>query len=304
MIYMEPVSGFKVSNVVLGCMRIGGLEDARLHALLDAALASGINYVDHADIYGGGQCEKRFGELLHSRPGLRDQLIIQTKCGICQGYYDSSKEHILSSVEGSLRRLSIDHLDVLLIHRPDALFEADEIAEAFDRLASSGKVRYFGVSNHNPEQIELLRQAVGQRLIINQLQLSVMHSGMVDRGINVNTRFDGALDRDGGVLDYCKLHKMILQAWSPFQYGFFEGAFVDCEKFPVLNDALAELAEQYGVTKTGIAAAWIARLPALTQIIAGTTSPDRLKEIAAGANIVLTRPDWYKLYLAAGNKLP
>ena len=302
--YIEPASDLRMSNVALGCMRISQLDDSRLNALIDSALECGINYVDHADIYGAGQCETLFGKLMSKRPSLRQQLYIQTKCGICSGYYDSSKGHIIESAKNSLKRLGIDCLDVLLIHRPDVLCQPDEVAEAFERLSSSGKVRCFGVSNHNPSQIELLRKYMGRNLIINQLQLSVMHSGMIDRGINVNTRFDGATDRDGGVLDYCRLHNMVLQAWSPFQYGFFEGPFVDCEKFPELNSILGELAEKYSSTKTGIASAWITRIPALTQIIAGTTSPDRLKEIAAGAQIDLERPDWYKIYRAAGNVLP
>lgn len=302
--YIEPASNLHLSNVALGCMRISQLDENRFNALIDSALECGINYVDHADIYGSGQCESRFGELLSKRPSLRRQFYIQTKCGICSGYYDSSKEHLIESAENSLKRLGIDYLDVLLIHRPDVLFQPDEVAEAFEQLSASGKVRYFGVSNHNPSQIELLRKYVGKDLIINQLQLSIMHSGMIDSGINVNTRFDGATDRDGGVLDYCRLHNIVLQAWSPFQYGFFEGHFVDCEKFPELNSVLDELAEKYDSTKTGIASAWITRIPVLMQIIAGTTSPDRLKEIASGVQINLERPDWYKIYRAAGNILP
>ncbi len=296
--YLVPTPGLSVSNVALGAMRIGSMENTAVNQLIDTALEAGVNYIDHADIYGGGDCEALYGNVLSERKELRSQILIQTKCGIRSGFYDSSKEHILESVDNSLKRLRTDYLDALLIHRPDALTEPEEVAEAFGKLAAQGKVRFFGVSNHNP------KQAVGQKLIINQLQLSVMHSSMIALGINVNTKFDGSVNRDGAVLDYSRLNHMMIQAWSPFQYGFFEGPFVDNEKFPELNKVLQEIADKYSITKTGAAAAWIVRIPCMMQIISGSTNPARLKEIVAGANTVLERPDWYRIYRAAGNELP
>lgn len=295
-------SGLSASAVGIGCMRISELSVREVETLIRTALAAGINLFDHADIYGGGMCETLFGEALAGRPELREKMVIQSKCGIRKGYYDLSKEHILSSVDGSLQRLNTDYLDILLLHRPDTLMEPEEIGEAFDQLAATGKVRYFGVSNMNPAQIELIQSAVGQRLIVNQMQFSLARSGMVDSGIHANVPSDQD-SRDESVLEYCRLKDITIQTWSPLQYGFFEGTFVGSEKFPQLNDRLNALAEQYTVTPGAIAIAWILRHPAKMQVICGSKNVRRISEIAS-ASVELTRQEWYELYCAAGNVLP
>ncbi|MEG0640953.1 MAG: aldo/keto reductase [Clostridia bacterium] len=300
----EPISGLRIPCVAMGCMRIAAMEKAALEKLVMTAVEGGINFFDHADIYGKGESETRFGEVLSANAALRNKILIQSKCGIRAGYYDSSYAHIMDSVEASLKRLRVECLDVLLIHRPDALAEPDEIASAFQHLHEAGKVRYFGVSNHNSMQIKGLQQALNQPLLFNQLQMSVMHTGMIDQGIHVNTDFAGAVDQDGAVLEYCKLHKMVVQAWSPLQYGFFEGVFVDNPKFPELNEVLAKMAQKYEISKTALAAAWLVRIPAMVQVVTGTTNALRMKEMIKGVNIVLERSDWYEIYRAAGNQLP
>ncbi|NLZ88653.1 MAG: aldo/keto reductase family oxidoreductase, partial [Clostridiales bacterium] len=259
---------------------------------------------DHADIYGGGKCEEVFGKALKASPGLREKIQLQSKCGIRKGQFDFSKEHILASVDGILKRLDVEYINTLLLHRPDALMEPQEVAEAFDQLEQAGKVRHFGVSNQNPWQMELLKQAVRQPLLFNQLQFSAMFTGMVDAGLNVNMKIDRSIDRDGGILNYCQLQGVTVQAWSPFQYGFFEGVFVGNKKFPRLNKALDSLAEQYDATPSAIAAAWLLRYPVNMQVILGTTQPSRVKDISRAADIRLTRKEWYQVYLAAGNELP
>ncbi|RYG35235.1 aldo/keto reductase family oxidoreductase [bacterium] len=297
-------SGLEASEISLGCMRIGGMEPAKIDELITTSLDAGIDFYDHADIYGGGKCEEVFAESV-ARLGIdRKRLILQSKCGIRQGYFDFSKEHILDSADRILQRLSTDYLDILLLHRPDTLVEPDEVAEAFNTLLDSGKVRHFGVSNFNPGQVELLQASLPMKLQVNQLQLSIMHTGMIDRGITVNMKHENSVDRDGGILDYCRLKKLTIQAWSPFQYGFFEGVFVDNPKFPELNEVLGKLAEEYGVTKTGLAIAWIQRHPAKIQSVLGTTNPGRVKEVAEACKIDLSRPHWYEIYRAAGNILP
>lgn len=296
--------GIMASQIALGCMRIADMEHAEVDHLIHTAMDQGITLYDHADIYGGGRSEQVFSKVLQDDKSLREQMIIQTKCGIRSGYYDFSKEHILSSVEGSLERLGIDTIDILLLHRPDALMEPEEVAEAFDTLHQSGKVRHFGVSNHNPMQMELLKKCVRQPLIINQLQFSITNTGMIDSGINVNMTVNGSSDRDGHILDYCRLHDITIQPWSPFQFGFFEGVFLDNPKFPELNEVINDLAKSYGVTNTAIATAWILRHPAKMQPIVGTTKPKRLTELCAAAEVCLSRQEWYAIYRAAGNKLP
>jgi predicted oxidoreductase len=299
-----PNSDMSASEISLGCMRISGMANQEIAKLVHTAMDEGINFFDHADIYGGGKSEAKFAEAITMTTSLREKMLLQTKCGIRQGYYDFSKDHILEAVDGSLKRLQTDYVDVLLLHRPDALVEPEEVAEAFNILEHSGKVRYFGVSNQNPMQIELLKKFVQQKLIINQLQLSITNSGMIDAGINVNTEFDGAIDRDGGILDYCRLHDILIQPWSPFQYGFFEGVFLDNEKFPELNQAIDAIATSRNVTNTAIAIAWLLRHPARMQPILGTTNPKRVKDSCQASNVTLTRVEWYEIYRAAGNKLP
>ena len=232
-------------------------------------------------------------------------MFIQTKCAIHNGQYDFSKEHIIRSVEGSLSRLGVDYVDLLLLHRPDTLMEPGEVAEAFDTLESSGKVRQFGVSNHNPMQIELLKTAVRQPLVVNQLQFSVTEAGMVTSGMNVNMKNAESQMHDGGLLEYSRIKKMTIQAWSPFQYGFFEGVFIgNEEKYPELNAILNELADKYNVSPSGIATAWILRHPAGIQMIAGSTSRKHMQEIIDGSHVTLTREEWYRLYLAGDHILP
>ena len=294
----------QASEISLGCMRIAKLSDHDAERLIKTALDEGIDFFEHADIYGNGKAEEVFSKAIGMNSSIREKIFIQTKCGIRNGYYDFSKEHILNAVNGSLKRLKTDYVDVLLLHRPDTLMEPEEIAEAFDQLQGSGKVEYFGVSNFNSMQIELLAKYVNQKLIIDQLQLSVTNTGMIDSGINVNTKFDGAIDKDGSILEYCRLKDITIQAWSPFQYGFFEGVFLDNEKFLELNKKIIEIAGAKGVTNSAIAVAWILRHPAKIQPIVGTTNYKRLQDICKASQITLRREEWYDIYKSAGNKLP
>jgi predicted oxidoreductase len=299
-----PNNEMNASEISLGCMRISSLTNQEISTLIHTAMEEGINFFDHADVYGGGKCEEKFSEALGMNSSLREKMILQTKVGIRQNSFDFSKEHILEAVDGSLKRLRTDYLDVVLLHRPDALVEPEEVAEAFTILETNGKVKYFGVSNQNPMQIELLRKFVKQKILFNQLQLSITNTGMIDAGINVNMQIDRSINRDGGILDYCRLHDITIQPWSPFQYGFFEGAFLDSPKFPKLNQTINAIARDKGVTNTAIAIAWLLRHPAHMQPIIGTTNPQRVKDSCQASGITLTRQEWYQIYLAAGNKLP
>lgn len=297
-------SDLSVSNIALGCAGMGKLTVNDAAAVINNALELGVDFFDHADIYSEGKSEQVFAEAIGMNSSLRDKFIIQSKVGIRKGYYDFSKEHILRTVDESLSRLKTDYLDSLLLHRPDALVEPEEVAAAFDQLQTSGKVRHFGVSNHNPLQIELLKKYVEQELIVNQLQLSVMHTGMIDAGVQVNTLHENSINRDGSILDYSRLNDMTVQAWSPFRYGQFEGFFVDNEEMPEINAKLKEIADKYDVTKSAIAIAWILRHPARIQAIVGTMTPERLTRIAKATDIELSRKEWYDIYKAAGNQLP
>ena len=290
-------------EIGIGCMRISSLSSQELELLVDEAIDTGLNFFDHADIYGGGGCEELFGSIL--TPERRNRMILQSKCAIRPGIcYDFSKEHILTSVDGILKRLQTDHLDILLLHRPDALMEPEEVAEAFDELRTSGKVTAFGVSNCNPSQIELLNHYCGGAAVIDQIQLSITHCPTIDAGLNFNIASDAACMRDGGIFEYSMLHDMTIQAWSPFQYGMFQGTFIGNEKFAKLNKVLDRLAEKYNTTPNGIAIAWILRHPGKIQAILGTTNRSRIASIAKAADIVLTREEWYELYLSAGKILP
>lgn len=294
-----------IPRIGLGCMRINGLSKPDARALIDTAFENGVNFFDHADIYGGGEAETFFAEAIGMNPAVRDRMIIQSKCGIRPGIsFDFSREWILSAVDGILARLKTDYIDILLLHRPDALVEPNEVADAFDRLKVAGKVRHFGVSNQNPMQIELLRRSLTVPLLVNQLQLSLMSCGMIDAGLNVNMSVDAGIVRDGSVLDWCRLNGMRVQAWSPFQYGFFEGAFVGSQKFPEVNAVLSEIGKKHGVSPSAVAIAWILRHPAGIQPIVGTTNRGRLLEICAADSVELTREEWYRLYLSGGKKLP
>ena len=292
------------SEISLGCMRIAGMSKEDASKLINTALEEGINFFDHADIYGGGKSEEVFANAIDMNPTIREKMIIQSKCGIRKGFFDFSKEHIINSVDASLKRLKTDYLDTLLLHRPDTLMEPEEVSEAFQILHASGKVKHFGVSNQNPMQIELLNKYLNNKIIINQLQLSIMNTGMIDSGLNVNMKIDPSIDRDGSILEYCRLKDITIQAWSPFQYGFFEGAFLDNDKFPELNAKINEIAESKGVANSAIAVAWILRHPAKIQTIVGTTNASRLKDICKASNVNLTREEWYEIYRAAGNQLP
>ncbi len=286
-------------------MRLAGKTPGEMAQFIHAASDCGLNWYDHADIYGAGKSEEVFGEALSLDSSIRrDDLIIQSKCGIRKGCYDLSREHIIASVEGSLSRLKTDYLDILLLHRPDALVEPEEVATAFDELEESGKVRAFGVSNHKPSQIELLKKYVKQDLMYNQLQFSLAVSNMVANGMEVNMETAGSFDHDGSVLDYCRLHDITVQAWSPFQKPAWKGIFINDPEYPELNQVLSELAVTYDTTPTTLAAAWILRHPAGIQVITGTASEARLKEISSAEDVQLSREDWYRLYLAAGHILP
>lgn len=297
-------SALTASEISLGCMRMADLSKEDANKVINTALENGIDFFDHADIYGGGKSEEVFADAIDMNATIREKMILQSKCGIRQGFFDFSKEHIIVSVEGSLKRLKTDYLDTLLLHRPDTLFEPEEVAAAFTELEKSGKVRHFGVSNQNPGQIELLKKYVDQELIANQLQFSIMHTGMIDTGFNVNMTIDPSLDRDGGILEYSRLNNMTIQAWSPFQYGFFEGVFLDNDKFPELNKTIDKIAADKGVTNSAIAVAWIQRHPASFQTVVGTMNPGRIADIAKASDVTLSREEWYEIYRAAGNQLP
>lgn len=294
----------KASEIALGCMRIAELDKNKVNSLINTALECGINFFDHADIYGKGKSEEIFSESISLTPSLREKIIIQSKCSIRPGFYDYSKEHILTSVDNILKRLNTDYLDILLLHRPDTLMDPQEVSEAFEKLYNEGKVRNFGVSNHNSMQIELLNKYLKNKVTINQLQFSIMHTGIIDSGLNVNMKIDPSIDRDGSILEYCRLKDINIQAWSPYQYGFFEGTFIDNPKFPEVNKKLAEIAEKYNVSKTAIATAWILKHPAKIQTIVGTTNEERLRDICTASNVNLIRQEWYEIYRAAGNQLP
>lgn len=297
-------TSLEVPVVAVGCMRINSLNPAEAERFVQTALEEGANFFDHADIYGAGACEEIFAEAIHMNASIRENIILQSKCGIRQGSFDFSKEHILNSVDSILQRLKTEYLDVLLLHRPDALVEPEEVAEAFDQLHNSGKVRHFGVSNQNPMQIQLLQKYVKQPLVANQLQLSITNANMISAGINVNMENHSSVNRDGSVLDFCRLNDITIQPWSPFQYGFFEGVFLGSDKFPELNQAIDRIAAKYEVSNTTIAVAWLLRHPAQMQPIIGTMNIERLKDCIKAGDIRLTREEWYEIYRAAGNILP
>ena len=297
----------ELSEIVLGMMRIKDKSVKEVEELVETALSVGINAFDLADIYGRGRCEELLGLALKNRPDLREKMWIQSKCGIRIEeftYFDFSKGYIIKSVDGILQRLKIDHLDSLLLHRPDALMESDQVAEAFDLLYKQGKVRDFGVSNQNPMMMELLKKDVKQPLAVNQLQLSAAFTPGFESGFHVNMEDSQAAMRDGSIFEYCKLHDVVIQAWSVLQFGYFKGNFVGNEKFQALNQVLDRLAIKYGVTSSTIAISWILRYPAKMQAVVGTTNPKHLREVSQAANFSLTRKEWYEIYLAAGNNLP
>ncbi len=297
----------KVSKVILGLMRISDMSVDQVLDLCHAALDEGINFFDTADCYGNGRAEEILGEVFTREPDLRKKIFLQSKCGIRNEdgitWYDFSREHILNAVDASLSRLKCDHLDSLLLHRPDALMEVDEIAEAFTKLYKAGKVRNFGVSNCNPYQLQLLK-SLPFELCADQLQFSVCHTPMIDEGFDVNMKWDGSTVRAGGILEYCRVNDIAVQAWSTMQYGFFEGVYINNPKFPDLNRVLYRIAGEQNVNATAVALAWILRYPGKTQAVIGTTKIDRVRESARAADVKLSRKQWYELYQAAGNRLP
>lgn len=304
-----PGTQLTVPNVVLGLMRIQEKTDEEVRTLVKTARDAGISFFDHADVYGSALhgCETRFAEAMQLTSSEREQVVLQTKAGIVREgpYFDFSYEHIIESVDGSLAALGTDYIDILLLHRPDALVEPDEVARAFDELSAAGKVRSFGVSNHTPGQIELLRKSVSQPIVANQLQLSVTHAPLVAQGVAANMQaLDQSVSRDSGTLDYCRLNDITVQAWSPFQAGFFTGVFLGSPEYPELNAVIDRLAGQYDVPAIAIATAWITRHPAQMQVVLGTTSPERVAGAALGSDVPLTRAEWYEMFRAAGYTVP
>ncbi|MFJ9554681.1 aldo/keto reductase family oxidoreductase [Nocardiopsis sp. NPDC101807] len=304
-----PGTKITAPNVVLGLMRIQEKTDEEVRTLVRTAIDAGITFLDHADIYGSEPhgCERRFAEAMRLSPAEREQLVIQTKAGIVTDgpYFDFSYEHLMETVHGSLKALDTDYIDILLLHRPDALVEPEEVARAFDDLAEAGKVRAFGVSNHTPRQIDLLRRYVRQPIVANQAQLSITHAPLIAQGVAANMQgLDQSVSRDDGLVDYCRLHDITLQAWSPFQAGFFDGPFLGSPRFPELNAVIDRLAAKYDVPPIAIATAWITRHPARMQVVIGTTTPERVTAAAQGSDIPLTRPEWYEVFRAAGYTVP
>ena len=308
--FTMPGTDLVVPNVTLGLMRISEMSDDVVQRLVGTAREAGITFFDHADVYGGDHgCERRFAEALQLTPSQRAEIVLQTKAGIVPGeggaYFDYSYEHIVEAANGSLAALNTDYIDILLLHRPDALVEPEEVARAFDELAAAGKVRAFGVSNHTPGQIELLKKYVTQPLVANQLQLSITHSPLIAQGVANNMLGeDQSIVRDVGILDYCRLHDVTVQAWSPFQAGFFDGVFLGSSKYPELNGVIDRLAGQYDVPPIAIATAWITRHPARMQVVLGTTNAERVAGAALGSDIPLTRAEWYELFRAADHIVP
>ena len=306
--YINVKNGSQHSSaIILGCMRMPSLDTQKAADMIRTAVEEGVNFFDHATCYGDGEAERRFGDAFALTGLKREDVYLQSKCGISRDprEFNWSRDYIVENAEAILHRLKTDYLDALLLHRPDLLFDPEEVAEAFDKLAESGKVRHFGVSNVTPGQLELLKKYVKQPLVFNQLQFSLDQSQLIDGGLYLNNlKTDRSINRDNGVLDYCRLNDITIQAWSPLQFGMFGGCFVDHPDFPELNKVLGELGEKYGVTKTAIAIAWILRHPAKMQAIAGTMNPQHLKELCAAANVELTHQEWYRLYLASGKFLP
>lgn len=297
-------SSLEVPVMGIGCMRMADRSVEEVQAVVDRSMELGLNFFDHADIYGAGKSEEIFAAAVKKSGWTRDTFTLQSKVGIGQNMFDFSKEHIIKSVEGILGRLETDYLDVLLLHRPDALMEPEEVAAAFAQLEEQGKVSHFGVSNQNQMQMELLKKTVDQPLITNQLQFGLMHTPLIDAGLRVNMVDEKAVASEAGLLDYCRLHNLTVQAWSPLMYGFFEGVFIGDARFPEVNALLSRLADKYEEDEAAIAIAWILRHPAKMQPMIGSMTPKRIQAMAEAASITLTRKEWYELYLAAGNSLP
>lgn len=304
MLQMIGQTDIKGSRIALGCMRMAKLDLRQATQVVRTSIDQGINFFDHADIYAGGESEVRFSQAMRELQLKREDIVLQSKCGIRQGYFDFSKDYLVAAVEGSLQRLKVDYLDFLLLHRPDALVEPEEVAEAFRILKKAGKVRYFGVSNHNPHQMELLNHYLDSPLAINQMQLSPAHTPMIDAGLNVNMRNEASIVRDSGTIDYCRLHQMTIQAWSPFQIDLERGLFYGNDAYASLTATIDKYAKQYAVAPEAIILAWILRHPANMQTIIGSMNPERIAKIMAAEELRLTRQEWYDIYMSAGNRLP
>ena len=310
-------SDLKVTRIAYGCMPLGGSWDttplndevARKAVIsVRAALDAGINFYDHADIYCRGKSEEVFSRIWDEVPSLREKIIVQSKVGIRfsgspnpsdPSRYDFSYEHIIGTVEGSLRRLKTDYLDVLLLHRPDALVEPEEVAKAFDELHASGKVRWFGVSNETAAQIDLLRAYVKQPIVCNQVAFNVVHTHMLSEGVNFN-QDTPMLTRNHGTIEYCRLHKITLQAWAPLAGGQLTGHSTENAAPRVVKTAelVAQLAGEKNVSGEAILIAWVLRHPAKVQAIIGTTQPSRIAAACQGDGVTLTREEWYRLFIA------
>ncbi|CAM3758987.1 aldo/keto reductase family oxidoreductase [Erysipelothrix urinaevulpis] len=297
-------SNLMVSEIGLGCMRMADKTVDEAKAVIKASLQNGINFFDHADIYGKGKSEEIFAQAIKELGIKREDIIIQSKCGIDNGTFNFSKDHILKAVDGILERLNTDYLDVLLLHRPDALVEPNEVNDAFRILHASGKVRWFGVSNQSAYQMELLQSGVDYPLIANQVQFSLKHTNLIDHGFNVNMNHESGIYRGAGIIEYARLNHQTLQAWSPFYSGYFESIFIDNDEFIELNMCLEKMAKKYDVSKEAIAVAWILRHPAQIQVLVGSMTPSRINKIAKAGTFKLSHNEWYELYKAAGNKLP
>jgi predicted oxidoreductase len=317
-------SDLQVTRIAYGCMPLGGSWDraplggeTRKEAVksVRAALEAGINFFDHADIYCMGKSEEVFSVIWQEVPGLRERILLQSKCGIrfpgeprphSPQRFDFSYEHIVQSVEGSLRRLKTDYLDVLLLHRPDPLVEPEEVARAFDALHEAGKVRYFGVSNHTAAQLKLLRRALRQPIVANQVAFNPIHTHMLDEGIVFN-QDNPLLARNEGTIEYCRMHNITLQAWGALAWGQLTGRQDEApgEKVVKTSALVAEMAREKGVAPEAILIAWILRHPARIQAIIGTTRPERIAAASQADSIELDREEWYRLFTAGrGESLP
>lgn len=319
-----PNTTLTISRLCAGCMGLGGTWDdapsttehvQQADHFVKAALELGITFFDHADIYTRGKAEEVFGRVLRATPGLRDRLVLQSKCGIrwkdtppgTPQRFDFSHDYILASVEGILRRLGTDRLDILLLHRPDVLWEGEEIARAFTTLHQAGKVRYFGVSNQNRFQMEALQSYLAFPLVANQLEMNLLHSGFAEVGISFNQRAPAYPDGWEGVMEYCRLKQVSLQAWSPVARGLLSGgneAALD-EKGRATVRLLTAMGRDRGVAPEAIALAWLLRHPAKIVPVLGTTRPARLAAAAKSVEVTLSREEWYRLFeTARGASMP
>ena len=295
-------------------MSLTAAHEQQVRQFLDTAAEVGVNFFDHADIYAFGRAEEVFGRVLNERPSLRDRIVIQSKCGIRQlpgpdskpvPLFDFSFEHIVASVDGILRRLGTEHLDILLLHRPDALMEGEEVARAFANLKQSGKVRYFGVSNQNRYQMEYLQSFLPDPLVVNQIQMSLLHSGFAEQGVSFNQAAPAYPDGLEGVSEYCAIKGVQLQAWAPLARGLYSGATLTGQPDAVVRTSalVKNLAAHHAVSAEAIVLAWLLRHPAGIQPVLGSVEPERLRACAQATTISLSRLEWYGL-LAAARGLP